>query len=356
MAGKEKLLGVQYLRAIAALMVAYFHLIVQCPAYTPYLATHAWVNTDFLQSGVPVFFVISGFVMYASGIETRPGEFVWRRISRILPLYWTLTIAIVVLALMWPGFLHHPEITEAAVAKSLLFVPYFRPGSHEIFPILGPGWSLDFEIFFYALFTLALFAPLRLRLTTVLLSLIVSFAIGTAVPAVQTNAIGLAYTSDLLLLFAVGLILGWLYKARRIAIPPAMALIVSLLGFCALIVSWSPAFVHEFIAPSVTVLGVIALDAAGATPTWPWLLMLGDASYSIYLVHLFAFDLVEKEWLRHQPPGGAIAAAIYAVLSIGAAIGMSLITYRLIERRALKYLTQHPMVKRRQAAATVPGS
>jgi hypothetical protein len=53
------ILGVQYLRAVAALMVAYWHLRIQIPAYTEYLTPHWAVDTDRLRAGVDIFFVIS---------------------------------------------------------------------------------------------------------------------------------------------------------------------------------------------------------------------------------------------------------------------------------------------------------
>ena len=58
MSEKPKLLGVQYLRAIAALMVMYYHLSIVIPSYTRYLATRKWINTDYFTGAVPVFFVI----------------------------------------------------------------------------------------------------------------------------------------------------------------------------------------------------------------------------------------------------------------------------------------------------------
>lgn len=317
--GREKLLGVQYLRAIAALMVAYFHLTLQIPAYTAALAAHRVIDTRYFTGAVPVFFVISGFVMYVSGIDGSPGKFALRRLARIVPLYWFLTAAIIALAVLKPGFLHHTSLAPAHIAASFLFVP-------AGFPILVPGWSLNYEMAFYAIFALALFAPRPMRLAAMLIGIGVLSLAGTR------------YASGLLALFAAGLILGRFYRLGKIRLPRWMATAMILGGSYALIGTACPEWVRSDIAPASIVLGVISFDTAGLTPSWPWLLALGDASYSIYLVHPFAFDIVAKVWRGHN-------ALLFAAVSLALAIVMALCTYRLIEKPASAILT-----KRRSAA------
>lgn len=265
MARNERLLGVQYLRGAAALMVAYFHLTLQLPAYTPYLASESWIDTRYFAEAVPVFFVISGFVMYVSGIQSSPGRFAWRRLVRIVPLYWVLTLAIIALAVLRPGLLHTQLSGEFAL-KSLLFVPYFPGRAHEIFPILGPGWSLDYEMFFYAIFALALLAPLRWRLPTMLLTLAGLYAIGAAEPTVRENALGLAYTSGLLGLFAIGLVLGWVYRNGKFVLPKCLSVTLIGGGFWLLVSTATAGWLHEDIAPAAIVVGVVGLDAGPLCP------------------------------------------------------------------------------------------
>ena len=57
-----QLIGVQYLRAIAALMVAYYHALDQIPQYLPYLNRYL-LGKAHLANGVDLFFVISGFLI-----------------------------------------------------------------------------------------------------------------------------------------------------------------------------------------------------------------------------------------------------------------------------------------------------
>lgn len=331
MASKEKLLGVQYLRAIAALMVVYYHLTL-IPVIAPRLAADTWIDTSYLWRAVPVFFVISGFVMYVSGIRSSPGKFVGRRLARILPLYWCLTLAVAVLALGVPSLLPSTQATREHIIKSLLFLPYFSsPHTTEIFPLLPPGWSLNYEMFFYVVFALTLFVPQRQRLTTMLLVLSGLYVMGAALPSIRSSPIGFTYTSRLLFLFAIGLVLGALYRGGVLKLPKWLAAILVIGGFYALIGTVAPGWVRAEIAPASIVLGAVSLDSVDATPRWPWLLALGDASYSIYLVHPFALDAIDKIWLRlHLHSVGG-----FVLFALAISIAMALVTYRLIERPAL---------------------
>ena len=95
----QKLQSVQYLRAIAALMVAYLHLPEQIAAYSPLLTGPSWIGVTNFGFGVDIFFVISGFIMVATSQRLGPITFLWRRLIRIVPLYWIATMALVGAAL-----------------------------------------------------------------------------------------------------------------------------------------------------------------------------------------------------------------------------------------------------------------
>ena len=97
-----RLFGIQYLRAIAALMVMYSHLPEQIPAYEGALRLRGFIDTDRLTSGVDVFFVISGFIMVVTGRNSSAGQFLARRIARIVPLYWIMTLLVVCAAVIAP--------------------------------------------------------------------------------------------------------------------------------------------------------------------------------------------------------------------------------------------------------------
>src|SRR5229473_1548571 len=141
---------IQYLRAIAALMVVWHHSLIQVPGVAQFIAL-----PEFGPSGVDIFFVISGFIMLVitAGKEVTPAEFIRQRVIRVVPLYWLTTLLMLGCAVVVPTAFKTLQFSPAAVAKSLLFVPYDSlsfPG--HAWPVLVPGWTLNYEMFFYGLF------------------------------------------------------------------------------------------------------------------------------------------------------------------------------------------------------------
>jgi peptidoglycan/LPS O-acetylase OafA/YrhL len=106
-------------------------------------------------SGVTLFFVLSGFLLflpYAKYLlfeQPRPATriFYWRRILRIVPSYY---IAFVLLTtLMHPEYLHPDHVTR------LLLFPFFLMDSPATYQqINGPFWTLAIEVQYYVLLPL----------------------------------------------------------------------------------------------------------------------------------------------------------------------------------------------------------
>src|ERR1700733_8304140 len=134
----SRLLSIQILRAVAALSV---------------MITHLWwglFTPDFFLGavGVDLFFVISGFIMvYVSeplfGQKSSPTTFFVRRVVRIVPLYWMITVAILIgghsLGL-------RPNTTWLNIVGSFMFIPTTHAdGTTE--PVLLVGWTLNYEMF-----------------------------------------------------------------------------------------------------------------------------------------------------------------------------------------------------------------
>ena len=149
--------GIQVLRLIAALLVVITHI-----TFYNHERLDQNVNIwSFGAIGVDIFFVISGFIMVAtSGIyDGKPvywKDFVKKRILRIVPMYWIATSIKVLALLSVPAMVLHAELDISRIVMSYFFLPQFNPaGRFE--PLLGVGWTLIYEMFFYAFFALALF-------------------------------------------------------------------------------------------------------------------------------------------------------------------------------------------------------
>jgi exopolysaccharide production protein ExoZ len=107
-----------------------------------------------------MFFVISGFVIVhvTKKFHRRtfgPREFFLRRLARIVPLYWIMTSAILFYLLREYGSLARVNLTPLSVVSSYLFIPFLQTDG-AMLPVHGVGWTLNYEMFFYAWFCLAL--------------------------------------------------------------------------------------------------------------------------------------------------------------------------------------------------------
>lgn len=321
---RRRLLGLQYLRAVAATGVVAFH------------ATEAaGVPWRTGAHGIDLFFVLSGFLMIAiTDGGARPWSFFKDRFLRIAPLYWIATGARIVAGMV--GVLPGIALDLNRLVASFSFIPYGEINARRIvLPILPVGWTLNIEMFFYTVFALILFLPRcrMLALTVILCGLVI---IGFVL-----HPVGLAagWTHVLMLEFVAG---GWLGMAwvrpqwrRRIAIGLAVAL-----GL------WLVIPTGRFgVAATLLVAAVLVLEARGLIPEWRPLLLLGDASYSIYLWQLFPLLLVFRLGMHLH-----IQPAILAAVTILVALAGGIAAYLLLERPLLTLLRR----RRTRRGITVP--
>jgi exopolysaccharide production protein ExoZ len=362
--GADKhLLGVQYLRAIAALMVAYFHASIQIPASRPDFDRYlfGWLN---LASGVDIFFVISGFIMLVSSRNSTPGQFAVRRVVRIVPLYWLLTVLLVALAVLLPGLFHTTAVSFEAIAKSFLFIPYPNPAhGGELYPLLLPGWTLNLEMFFYVIFALALFAAARFRLWIVgaVLGALVLWGLMTSGAGVPREL--LFYTDIRLIEFWLGMLIahcvmrGWVHMPRLVA----AALVV--LGFMVLLTGFPiTSFevshpVHDLtiqvLPAAAIVLGTLVLERAGVIGSYKWLHWLGDASYSIYLTHIFSLGIARVIWHAiGLERSGIVYLAGFAVFGMVLVVAGAGLAYATVEKPVTDALQK--LLKRQRSGRIDP--
>lgn len=301
--------GLQYLRAAAALSVLLFHAMVGA-------GRHDAVGTG----GVDIFFVLSGFLMFQiASANPRPLAFFSARIKRIVPAYWLVTALVVASQLV--GLTEQSSFDPVHALKSLLFIPSMDVGRGEVYPLLIVGWTLNYEMFFYAIVTGVLLAPHRARLPLLGLVFVALTALRQVSPA---PPVWLAFYSDPIIFeFLFGAVLAHLWDKgllpRYGAIPIALGTV--------LMIAPQPDWLHRVIGYGVPaaliVLGVLALETQRRLAKAPILALLGDASYSIYLWHLFAVTVAFR-LAGSTPP--AFAAAMFG----GVALGLA--SYFMIER------------------------
>jgi len=290
MAGKtDTLYGIQKLRAIAAYGVVIFHLFEFLNA----ASSLGFPRFTLGRTGVDLFFVISGFIMvYTTRDAETPREFMAKRVSRIVPLYWAATLVTVALVAVAPSVFPAADISWQKILASLAFIPA-ADHSGEAMPVLLVGWSLNMEMLFYAIFAGALFLPARIRLPA-LLTGIVGLVLACRLFADGSLA-GDFYGRIIMLDFAAGCVLAYLLRLPALAAfmrrtPMWPLMLVAAAGFVAaehFLASGKADIYDAAIGASATLLvfAVAGADLYRGTQRGRFLVPLGDASYSAYLLH-----------------------------------------------------------------------
>jgi len=308
---KNRFEALQVLRAIAAGMVVYVHAVSTYKSKIDALDSGGG-NYGLGELGVKLFFCISGFIIFSSSKSLEPGGasvsfFLRRRFIRIVPLYWCATL-IYTLKLAFQGAVP----TIEAFVYSLLFIP-FADVSGLMRPILGVGWTLNYEMFFYLTLGGALFFSEKFRLTLVsAVMMLLVWARYTGLISesenFSSNAIFLL-TDNYLIFFVVGAWIGPLSRLDAFNFIPKVnwlntsCIVVFVLFLFVLSVKIFPVapelhLVWEIIVCCFSVLFcVLAKDIAGSTGLSRFsgfLILVGDASFSTYLIHGFVMGPVAR--------------------------------------------------------------
>lgn len=315
--------SIQILRGLAALAVVLHHI-------PQYILNRSLTPTYTLESGaagVDIFFVISGFVMHAAtvGKQNRPLDFFAKRLARILPIYWLFTTVLFLATVVMPSAFASFKTTPVEWMKSMLFLPVYDPRGY-IRPIISQGWTLYFELTFYSVLALSLW--LMPRRATLLAAVIVASG-STAVSLLHESTLGsaLQLLSPITLEFCAGVLLAHLFLHPGLRLSGrAASPFVGLALMAAGLYGFTEGTSAELGYPRVLTWGAGAVAIVGGAllaETWlskdSWLLrqfhLLGDASYSLYLIHGLTFSVVWKALPRamHEtwlPPLAMTAVAV----------------------------------------------
>jgi exopolysaccharide production protein ExoZ len=345
----SSLVSIQALRAIAALLVFWGHAIL---TLNPEEA--AEFPRLYGPFGVDLFFVISGFVMVYSSerLFGRPGapiKFFARRLARVVPLYWAATAILVWFVV--------PYASTKAVLGSLFFAPHLPVEA----PLLFVGWTLIFEMLFYAVFAIALFAKRRFAVVAGATVFLISFVLlgpaqaptGLWSPPASS---GLAYLADPIVFeFVFGMIIALAYRAGvRLSIWTTI-------GSIAVGCIWFAATIDSLPRPysaGITAALIVAGMSLSSLPSPKsrvirGVVFLGDMSYALYLTHLLSFSFVA--WIVAKlaiNPAGHAWTYFAATLATGLLIAAA--TYLMVEKPTTKFLKRWIERPRLPVTSAVP--
>ncbi len=329
----------QVMRGIAAVLILSKHALYEVSQISPVDINYN--NFAYFSVGIDMFFILSGFIMlYISrnnyGVQAAK-DFIIRRVLRIVPTYWFYSFVLLGVAMIMPQVLGTAEFVPFHFLKSLFFITYENTAG-DLQPFLANGWTLNYEMYFYVIFALCLLIPAKYGLPLMAVYFISSVA---------TDFYGLGgiadqfYARPIVLEFLAGSIIGWLF-IKNIRLPAwcFWAGVAFTLG--AIITLFFPdqffaltGLEYSRMAVAITSITLLVLPkGAEYVPAPKWSIMLGDASYTIYLSHPFAIGAITQAVLLMGWQGSLSPWLIFWTIFVVSIIG-GLIAYQIIEKPLL---------------------
>jgi len=335
------LVNIQALRGVAASLVVLSHLGVVEAKYGGDTILPGETMLGF--SGVDLFFVISGFIMVHVtrgdfGAPRKAGAFLFSRFTRIYPLYWLVSLFLIVIWLRWPDMVFASATGSPDLIKSLALWPESRP------PLLAVGWTLIHELYFYLVFAAMLLAPRRwlpglLALWMGAVTLGALAGLGGVSP--ELAIVFHPLTLEFVLGAAAALIFHALPGEKRAGVA---ILALGVAAFCAALIyagtNWPGAFPDHWARAllfgppgALIVYGLAAMEHRGrAAPAWSG--VFGDWSYALYLTHVLTLSALGRLWAP-VATGGAIDNIAALIILSAAAIAASAAAHILAEKPML---------------------
>lgn len=365
---KPKLLHLQILRCAAASLVVVDHAVLGLNFSGAPTAQYTFPAYLLGHIGVAAFFVVSGLIMMRQstdqfGVPGSPRTFAWHRLIRIVPLYWIATVLRLLSKLIW----HSPTPHAAGqLLLSLAFIPDFLSATVNMQPILDIGWTLNFEMSFYLLFTLCLFLPRRAGVRCLILIPmivpLVGWIAGHPLPedsiAHPLRALWNFYTDSIIRLFAFGVLIGYLELKLNhlprvsLRVSPAFVLVVAV----AIILANPATFSANWLWVPASCFGAICAILSTVftldNPGWfnRFLILLGDASYMTYLFHLWVNGWIVPFAIQayHHFHRDVASPYLVVLVCVVSANVLGLVIHLIVERpitralRGLKFGGQKP--------------
>ncbi len=330
----SRIRNLQALRIYAAVPVILYHTGFKLPGLRPIGLF-----------GVHLFFLMSGYIM-AAICDNDTTAFMRRRLIRVIPLYWTLTLMLYTVAWKFPHLMGATQARPSELFKSLFFVPFVKSnGLYQ--PILFVGWTVNYEMFFYM--TLALAVLINRKRAAILGATMVLSVMAACSFFAQTSAIARFYSDPVLLECVLGLAAYYFVRAAARKLTPALNPVLLTLAIGSLILLPVIDELHAMDAvPVILRFGPLCfllistaclLAFSGLDIEAKILVLLGDASYVMYLTHPYVEEFLDRVVGKYLPifhintPVGCLIAMLFV-------LPISVFLYLKIDKPTVKYLNQ----------------
>jgi exopolysaccharide production protein ExoZ len=339
--------GLQILRAVAVLLVAWLHAGQMMDGWRTIELPH------FAAFGIDIFFVISGFIMSSILLNTKkapgPGAmwgFLKRRLIRIFPIYWVFAL------LESARLIHGRGFFLQNYFPSFLLLPALYPR----YPlVLSFSWTMVFEMFFYYTLSLILLVTVKKSVPVSIAFFAAMVLLGEIVGVRQS--VWVVFFSPLLLEFIFGaiaalafirfgkqrtpgiflLIIGvivalWLRAYPEQGGAAGITMAVSTVGGMRHILTWG-------LSAALIVSGVVFWFPLIRTAPGKIAVALGNASYSAYLASALLIEYTARLLVKLGAPSVA-KVALFQSLTVGVVFLGGWISYQFVEHSMIRWLQE----------------
>jgi len=346
----KPIINVQFLRAVAALSVMFYHFSLQ------YQAIHTGEMNGFYglfnligYAGVDFFFVISGYIMWIttsrSSKQASVLSFAYKRLSRIYLGYWPYFLLALIILYFYPYL--KPEHAN-------MWGSFFLTEPKTTHLLIQVAWTLQYELYFYGLFGFIMLLPKKHKLTTVwaMIAVIVIYQLITRLAITtmdQPFTVAEFLFSPYCLEFFAGCLLGRFFQAKRLNFLWPLVLGFALLAFAVYFqqhVIKQSLITHDFVILRVCIFGLAAtfltatlieLEKRGQVLMQYFSLILGGASYSIYLSHTIVIALTMalgwQSWVQNNSQSPGIWVGLFMLMTVI----YSVIHYLVVEKPLMHF-------------------
>ncbi|MCD7097556.1 acyltransferase [Stenotrophomonas sp. MMGLT7] len=339
-----KIVSIHYLRGLCALLVVVAHFSYLLPESASRQIPGAL--------GVDIFFMISGFIITLVTRDGRepPASFAAKRFFRIYPVFFVVWL-LATLALY-----RDRSLSDQLCSLALCLEDYRDQGPEFGYNMLGPPWTLTYEVYFYLLFCAAMAVSRKYRVPLCIL-LIVALTLGlqTAAngsyafssqasarfPVVAWWNVPLQVLSNTIFYeFAFGMVVAVLFeRASRHRASKALKYLALAVLLCAVPAAFVEGPVpfgmsHGFWFAAPIFAAVVLLGLHARLPEVKSLGFLGDVSYSLYLLHFPLMNVVQK--FLPAPETRAGKGATFVGLLV-ASLALALLFHKLVELPAIRW-------------------
>jgi peptidoglycan/LPS O-acetylase OafA/YrhL len=333
-----KLEWLQCVRAFSAFYVAAYHASGRVGNVAGNEGTWLERVFQFGNSGVDLFFVISGFIIaYVHsadiGRKDRLVPYAYRRVTRIYPLYWVLFIGVVPLYFVFPTSGDAYARDWSTLLNSFFLLP--TPGGQRV----GVAWTLVYEMLFYTGFALAI---LNRRAGVIIAAICL---IGVVFRGVTGMTTGYYYVDVFFgvrfLGFFAGMAVAWAFRRLPELKASLWQMLLALAIFIAVPVvvraddDSMPFYgrVLVYVAAATTILASILVERSGKIAPKA-LVKLGDATYSVYLFH-WLIGWIYAKILQHWHIDAMLPPVVYFLSMLVLMLTGGYLVHLLIEKPLL---------------------